>query len=41
MMDKKETNTTLRKQIGIIFLAIIGFLITIKLAMIYYDSNFK
>lgn len=40
-METRELNKTLMKKIFIIFFAIIGFLTTIKLAIIYYDSNFN
>lgn len=40
-MEKREMNTTLLKKIFIMFFAIIGFITTIKLATIYYDSNFN
>lgn len=39
MQDK--VNGLLLKKIFIVFFAIIGFLTTIKLAMIYYDANFN
>ncbi len=41
MMDKKEMDVLLRKKIWVMFFAIVGFLTTIKLAVIYYDSNFN
>lgn len=40
-MNKKEVNVVLIKKIFIIFFALIGFLTTIKLAFVYYDSNFN
>lgn len=40
-MNKVEVNKELLKKIFIVFLAFIGFLLTIKLAIIYYDSNFN
>lgn len=40
-MDKKEVNVLVLKKILILFFAFIGFLTTIKLALIYYDSNFN
>lgn len=38
---ENKLNVQLFKKITIVFLAIIGFLTTIKLAIIYYDSNFN
>lgn len=40
-MEKRELNILLLKKIFIVFLALIGFLTTIKLAIIYYDSIFN
>ncbi|MFA7659142.1 MAG: vitamin K epoxide reductase family protein [Candidatus Gastranaerophilaceae bacterium] len=40
-MEKREVNTILLKKIFILVFAFIGFLTTIKLAIIYYDSNFN
>ncbi len=39
-MEKREINKELMKKIFIVFIAMIGFLTTIKLAIIYYESNF-
>lgn len=40
-MQNREINIVLMKRVFIIFLSFIGFLTTIKLAIIYYDSNFN
>lgn len=40
-MNKRELDTILVKKIFILFFALIGFLTTIKLALIYYDANFN
>jgi len=40
-VDKKPVNVYLLKKIFIFVIAFIGFLTTIKLAMIYYDANFN
>lgn len=40
-MDERESKTWFLKKILILFFAFIGFLTTIKLAIIYYDSNFN
>lgn len=40
-MEKREVNFELLKKIFIVFFAILGFVTTIKLAMIYYDANFN
>lgn len=40
-MEQESFNKILLKKIIIIILALIGFAITIKLAVIYYDSNFN
>lgn len=40
-MEKKKTDKTLLKEIFIVFLAFVGFLTTIKLAIVYYESNFN
>lgn len=40
-MDGKEIRILFFKKIFIVFFALIGFLTTIKLAIIYYDSNFN
>lgn len=40
-MDKKPVDVYLLKKIFILVFALIGFLTTIKLAMIYYDANFN
>lgn len=40
-MVKKEVNVLLLKKVFILFFALVGFLTTIKLAYIYYDSNFN
>ena len=40
-MDEKEVRVLFLKKIAIFLLAIIGFITTIKLAIIYYDSNFN
>ena len=40
-MDKKEESKIFPKKTAIIFLSLIGFLTTIKLAMIYFESNFN
>lgn len=40
-MEKKEIDKVLVKKIIVVILAFIGFLTTIKLAIIYYDSNFN
>ncbi len=40
-MEKKAVNTGLLRKIFIIFFAFIGFLTTIKLALIYFDANFN
>lgn len=40
-MEKKEINGILFKKITIAFLAIVGILATIKLAIIYYEANFN
>lgn len=39
-MDGQKWNTALMRKIFIVFLSIIGFLTTIKLAIIYYEANF-
>lgn len=39
-MDEKEVREEILKKILIIFLAFVGFLTTIKLAIIYYEANF-
>lgn len=39
-MEKRELNKVLLKKIFILFLAFVGFLTTIKLAVIYYEANF-
>lgn len=39
-MDKPGVNQELLKKIFIVFLAFVGFLTTIKLAIVYYDANF-
>lgn len=38
---QNKINIELLKKIFIVFLSLIGFLLTIKLAIIYYDSNFN
>lgn len=38
---QNKVNDLLLKKIGVIFFAIVGFLTTIKLALIYYDANFN
>lgn len=38
---QNKVNVLLLKKIFIVFFAVIGFLTTIKLAMIYYDANFN
>lgn len=40
-MAHKEIDKTLMKKIYIAFIALVGFIITIKLAIIYYDANFN
>lgn len=40
-MDKREIKTELLKKIFVVFFALIGFLTTIKLAIIYYEANFN
>lgn len=40
-MDEKEVRDLLKKKISVFLLALAGFLLTIKLAAIYYDSNFN
>lgn len=40
-MDHTTVNKELLKKIFIVFLTLIGFLLTVKLAIIYYDSNFN
>jgi len=40
-VDEKEVRVLFLKKIAIFLLAIIGFITTIKLAIIYYDSNFN
>lgn len=40
-MEKREIDSNLMKKIFIIFLSLIGFALTVKLAVIYYDSNFN
>lgn len=40
-MEKREVNVELLKKIFIVFFSVIGFVTTIKLAMIYYDANFN
>lgn len=40
-MEKKALDKVLLKKIFIVFFAFIGFLLTIKLAIIYYDANFN
>lgn len=40
-MENKAQNTDLVRKIFILFFAIIGFITTIKLTMIYVDSNFN
>lgn len=39
-MEKREIDKVLLKKIFILFLAVVGFLTTIKLAFIYYEANF-
>lgn len=39
-MANQEIDKVLMKKIFIIFIAIVGFLTTVKLAIIYYESNF-
>lgn len=40
-MEKREVNFEFLKKIFIVFFAVLGFVTTIKLAMIYYDANFN
>lgn len=40
-MTQGEMNKELLKKIFLVFFMVIGFLLTIKLAVIYYDSNFN
>ena len=40
-MEKREINVNLIKKIIILFFSILGFITTIKLTMIYIDSNFN
>lgn len=40
-MHKREIDKVLLKKIFIVFFSFIGFLTTIKLAVIYYDANFN
>lgn len=40
-MEKKAPDKVLLKKIFIVFFALIGFVTTIKLAIIYYDANFN
>lgn len=40
-MEKREVNFEFLRKIFIIFFAVLGFVTTIKLAMIYYDANFN
>jgi protein-disulfide isomerase/uncharacterized membrane protein len=40
-VEKREINIQIIKKISIVFFTLIGFLTTIKLAMIYYDANFN
>ena len=42
-MDNKENTNdfSIRKKVYIFIIALIGFVTTIKLAMIYYDANFN
>lgn len=40
-MDRKEVSVLVLKKIFVVFFAFVGFLTTIKLAIIYYDSNFN
>lgn len=40
-MDRKVTDNLLIRKILVVFFALVGFLTTIKLAMIYYDANFN
>lgn len=40
-MDHTTVNKELLKKIFLVFFILIGFLLTIKLAVIYYDSNFN
>lgn len=40
-MEKKEINKVWLKKLLIFFFALVGFITTIKLAIIYYDSNFN
>lgn len=40
-MDKKEESKILLKKTAILFLSLVGFLTTIKLAIIYFESNFN
>ncbi|MDD3437189.1 MAG: vitamin K epoxide reductase family protein [Candidatus Gastranaerophilales bacterium] len=40
-MDEKETRDLVLKKIFIIFFAVVGFFTTVKLAIIYYDTNFN
>lgn len=39
-MDGKEVRDAVLKKIIIVFIALIGFLTTIKLAIVYYEANF-
>lgn len=40
-MEKREINNLLIRKILIVVFALVGFITTIKLAIIYYDSNFN
>lgn len=40
-MEKRASNNSVLKKISVLFIAIIGFITTIKLAIIYFDSNFN